>query len=850
MPSGRLGPPGSTGASRLPKPTGRSATSVPGIVEVPGSHLGGQGTGALVERTHALQAAEQQALPVVQALVDVQREDVPPAGRSDTERDRDGVVGLVRDRQGDAAHAELPGPLRGAPVQAHGRLPRRQTLDLDVLPADPSDAQAEDLRDGLLGSPAAGERLRAVPDIASLAVREHAARETLAEPRECGLDPLDLDDVDAELRGPHGHEVGWQARIPVRVAGCHPLLHRHRLGEVPWLVHVGAPRDRGVVREQLERDHGEDRRQRLVRVGHPQHLVREPRDRGVALGGHRDHLGVARPALHDVADQLVVDPRPGGDRDQRALDVEQRDRAVLELPGGVALRVDVADLLELEGTLESPRETVPAADEHETAGVHVPAGDVRHACRQVQRARRRVRERSQRETHLELGRGIHAAAGLGDGGSEHHQGRHLGHEGLRGRHRDLRAGLEEHDRIGLARDRGADGVGHRDDRTAPLAGQARRGDRVRGLAGLGDGDHERVRIEGRRRVAELRTHRDPRRDPGPFLDRCGANQGSVRGGAAGDQLHPVHPPERVGQPVHLGGVDGSGGRDPPGERLAQGRGLLVDLLEHEVVVAALLGGLRRPVDQRLCPHEPVAVEIGHLHARGPHIGHVALLQEDHAVRVREDRCHVARDEALLAVEAHDERHVQAGPDETADLAPVHDHERVGALDAPERRADRVREITPVGVLDEVGDGLRVGLRGEPVAARLQVVPELAEVLDDPVVDDGDVTAAILVGMGVEVVRPAMGGPAGVGEADGRVGRPVGDRRLEVDELAGFLLHEHPAVLADERDPRRVVAAVLEPRQAFDQDGAGLAGSGVTDDAAHAASGSPSGRPRPAAAGLV
>ena len=49
--------------------------------------------------------------------------------------------------------------------------------------------------------------------------------------------------------------------------------------------------------------------------------------------------------------------------------------------------------------------------------------------------------------------------------------------------------------------------------------------------------------------------------------------------------------------------------------------------------------------------------------------------------------------------------------------------------------------------------------------------------------------------------PAVGRPAGVGEADGGVGRPVRDRRLEVGELAGLLLDEQVALLVDEGDAR-------------------------------------------------
>ena len=50
---------------------------------------------------------------------------------------------------------------------------------------------------------------------------------------------------------------------------------------------------------------------------------------------------------------------------------------------------------------------------------------------------------------------------------------------------------------------------------------------------------------------------------------------------------------------------------------------------------------------------------------GPDVGDVAVLEEHDPVRVGEDRRDVAGDEALLAVEPDDERHVHPGADEPA-----------------------------------------------------------------------------------------------------------------------------------------------------------------------------------------
>ena len=271
---------------------------------------------------------------------------------------------------------------------------------------------------------------------------------------------------------------------------------------------------------------------------------------------------------------------------------------------------------------------------------------------------------------------------------------------------------------------------------------------------------------------------------------------------------------------------------PAGDRLAQRLGLLVDLLEHEVVVAALLGGLGRPVDggDRALPQG--ALDVGDRDAPRAQVGDVAILEEDDLVGVGEDRRHVRGEEALAVGQADHQRHVLAGPDQSVALAAVHDDDGVGTLELSQRVAERVGQVALVGLLDEMGDRLGVGLRGEGVPARLEPVAELPEVLDDPVVDHRDLAGAVLVRVGVQVVRPAVGRPARVGQADRGMRGPIGDGRLEVDQLAGTLLDEEVAGVVDEGDPGRVVAAVLEALETLDQDRARFARTGVADDAAH------------------
>src|SRR5207244_9208680 len=75
-------------------------------------------------------------------------------------------------------------------------------------------------------------------------------------------------------------------------------------------------------------------------------------------------------------------------------------------------------------------------------------------------------------------------------------------------------------------------------------------------------------------------------------------------------------------------------------------------------------------------------------------------------------------------------------------------------------------------------------------------------------------------------------PPRVADAEAPGKRRVGDLRHEVVELPLASRDPHDAVLAEDRDPRRVVAAVFEALQPGEEDGERLLRADVADDAAH------------------
>ena len=86
--------------------------------------------------------------------------------------------------------------------------------------------------------------------------------------------------------------------------------------------------------------------------------------------------------------------------------------------------------------------------------------------------------------------------------------------------------------------------------------------------------------------------------------------------------------------------------------------------------------------------------------------------------------------------------------------------------------------------------------------------ELAVVLDDPVVHDGNPPRAVGVRMGVAIAGPAVRRPARVADPEGGSMACVQQRSGQIGHPAERLLRHYP-VADEESRPRAVVPAILE-----------------------------------------
>jgi len=139
----------------------------------------------------------------------------------------------------------------------------------------------------------------------------------------------------------------------------------------------------------------------------------------------------------------------------------------------------------------------------------------------------------------------------------------------------------------------------------------------------------------------------------------------------------------------------------------------------------------------------------------------------------------------------------------------------------------------LNLFNEVGDNLCVGLGDKLVALGDEFALQFQVILHNAVMDHDDAARAIPMGVGVLFGGPPVGSPAGVADAEGAIDGMFAQDLFQIDQLARSAAHlKGGAVGTAHGDARRVVAAVFQPPQPFDDDRNHLLWTDITDNSAH------------------
>ena len=514
--------------------------------------------------------------------------------------------------------------------------------------------------------------------------------------------------------------------------------------------------------------------------------------------------------------------------------VDERDRPVLHFAGRVAFGVDVGDLLQLQRAFERDGVVDAAAQVEEVGRAVEPAGDLLDLRRELQRLLEQLRQLQQRvDVRLRRLGGQHAAR-LAQTQPQQIQRDELRREGFGRRHADFRSGVRVDRAVGFAGRHAADHVADGDAGRALALRFAQRGERVGGLARLRDDDRQRVGRDDGIPVAVFGSVIDLDRHLRELLDEIFPDQPRVPRRAARQDRDPLDGAQLRFGDLHLLEEHAAGVlRHAAEDRLARGRRLLEDLLEHEVLVAGLLGHDRIPQDALRRFGDRPAEEIGERHARGGDDRHLLVAEEDDVARVAQNRGNVRRDEEFAVAQADDDRRPVPDGDDFFGIVGRDEHQREQAAHQQERPAHGVLEAVVFHLaLDQVRDDFGIGLGDERVALPLKLLLQIEIVLDDAVVNDDDLARAVAVRVRVLFGGPAVRRPPRMADAV-----VAGDRVQAVmtsssrDSLPALRRKSMIAVV-HHGHARRVVAAVFEPPQSVDEDRDDFLRSDVADNPAH------------------
>ena len=251
--------------------------------------------------------------------------------------------------------------------------------------------------------------------------------------------------------------------------------------------------------------------------------------------------------------------------------------------------------------------------------------------------------------------------------------------------------------------------------------------------------------------------------------------------------------------------------------------LLVDLLHHEVLEAALFRRLGREGDLHRLLRHLVAVQVVESDAARREPRQLEVADVIDAAGVRQNGRHVGGDVGLTLRDADDHGRILARGEDFARVVLEHDLQRVAAPHPHHRLGDGVHRahlVLFIIVVHQLNDHFRVRLAVKYVAVLQQLFPQLRIIFNNSIVDThhrgfhlpgaGAGTVAGHVGMGVGFAGLPVGGPPGVADA---AGSPQGF------SVVGFLhqvaeptlgLHHLGLLLAvPHGDPGGIISPVLQ-----------------------------------------
>ena len=261
-----------------------------------------------------------------------------------------------------------------------------------------------------------------------------------------------------------------------------------------------------------------------------------------------------------------------------------------------------------------------------------------------------------------------------------------------------------------------------------------------------------------------------------------------------------------------------------------GRRLFVDLLQHEVRVAALFSGFLIPVGGQNFSLHRLRELIVEADAVGVHHRHVPLFQHAVPAGIFQQRRDIRRNKVFRFAPAHDERALPLDREQGIREIPEQDSQRIAAPYHGQSSAQGFEGLPLITAVDELDQDLGVGLALKGIALGHEPLLQHTIVLDDAVVDDAHPGRGMRVA--VHIAGLPVGRPPGVADAAAAPGQGLHRQPLAQLRQTALALDHPDAALQSQGHTGGIIAAVLQLFQTIQQNILCIPFSNITNNATH------------------
>lgn len=154
------------------------------------------------------------------------------------------------------------------------------------------------------------------------------------------------------------------------------LFHRHILRQISRHIHIQSLIHSHIVSKQLQRNHAQQRNQRIQGSWNLQYIIRYFLHLQVTLCHHGKDAAVSRLHLLHVRDNLFIQLMMRSKENNWHILIYQSDRTMLHFGSRITLGMDVTDFLQLQGTLHRHRIVHTTTQIQEVVRISKHSGDI------------------------------------------------------------------------------------------------------------------------------------------------------------------------------------------------------------------------------------------------------------------------------------------------------------------------------------------------------------------------------------------------------------------------------------------------------------------------------------------